>query len=103
MNKLQATSRTILFFEASDKRDEAQQVDRLGYADPKYDHAEASQWFSRINADWGLVESAVKRDIQPDRHFQSAHYLYVDGHVDLITAAQIDEWIDAKVDFAKPE
>lgn len=103
MNKLQATSRTILFFEASDKREAMYQDDRLGYADPKYDHAEASQWFSQINIDWGFVTTTVKRDIQPNRHFESAHYLYVDGHVDMLAAAQIDEWIEAEIDFAKPE
>jgi prepilin-type processing-associated H-X9-DG protein len=103
LNKLQATSRTIVFFEASDKREDPDEENRLEFADPKYDHAEASQWFSQINIDWGFVESVVKRDIQPDRHFQSAHYLYVDGHVDLLSAAQIDEWITAKFDFARPE
>ncbi len=103
INKLQATSRTIIFFEAFDKREEPGEVDRLAFADAKYDHAEASQWFSQINIEWGFVNSAVKRDIQPDRHFQSAHYLYADGHVDLLTAVQIDEWVAAKFDFAKPE
>ena len=32
-----------------------------------------------------------------------AHYLYADGHVDVIAAAQIDEWIDNLHNFAKPE
>jgi prepilin-type processing-associated H-X9-DG protein len=103
INKLQATSRTLIFFEAFDKREDSQQEHRLEYADPKYDHAEASQWFSKINLDWHLVHDAVKRDIRPDRHATGAHYLYVDGHVDMITAVQIDEWIDAEYDFAKPQ
>ncbi len=38
-----------------------------------------------------------------DRHNDTAHYLYVDGHVDVIAAAQINEWIDAGYEFAKPE
>ena len=103
IDKLQATSRTLIFFEAFDKREDPEQKNRLGFADPKYDHAEASQWFSKINLDWGIVGEAVKRDIQPDRHTSGAHYLYVDGHVDMITAAQIDEWIYAEFDFAKPQ
>ena len=103
IDKLQATSRTLIFFEAFDKRDDPEQENRLEFADPKYDHAEASQWFSKINLDWGIVGEAVKRDIQPDRHASGAHYLYVDGHVDMITAAQIDEWIYAEFDFAKPQ
>jgi prepilin-type processing-associated H-X9-DG protein len=103
INKLQATSRTLIFFEAFDKRDDAKLQNRLEFAEPKYDHAEASQWFSKINLDWGIVGDAVKKDIQPDRHTTGAHYLYVDGHVDTITAAQIDEWIYAEFDFAKPQ
>jgi prepilin-type N-terminal cleavage/methylation domain-containing protein/prepilin-type processing-associated H-X9-DG protein len=103
INKLQSTSKTLIFFEASDKREDSKQENRLEYADPKYDHAEASQWFSQINLDWGLVESAVKRDIQPDRHSDGAHYLYVDGHVDWTASAQVEEWIDTKFDFAKPQ
>jgi prepilin-type processing-associated H-X9-DG protein len=103
IDKLQAMSRTLIFFEAFDKRDDAKLQNRLEFADPKYDHAEASQWFSKINLDWGIVGDAVKRDIQPDRHTTGAHYLYVDGHVDTITEAQIDEWIYAEFDFAKPQ
>jgi prepilin-type processing-associated H-X9-DG protein len=103
INKLQATSRTLIFFEASDKREDSNQEHRLEYADPKYDHAEASQWFSEINLDWGLVKASLHRDIQPDRHANGAHYLYVDGHVEMIPNAQIDEWVDDQVDFAKPQ
>jgi prepilin-type processing-associated H-X9-DG protein len=103
INKLQATSRTLIFFEAFDKREDNKQEHRLEYADPKYDHAEASQWFSQINLDWDLVDAAVKRDIQPDRHATGAHYLYVDGHVEMITAAQVEEWIDTQIDFARPQ
>jgi prepilin-type processing-associated H-X9-DG protein len=103
INKLQATSRTLIFFEAFDKREDARLQNRLEFADPKYDHAEASQWFSKINLDWGNVGDSVKRDIQPDRHTNGAHYLYVDGHVEAIPAAQIDEWIYAEYDFARPQ
>jgi len=107
LHKLQATIRTLVFFEAADHReqdvrDDSKQ-DRFQLADPKYDHAEASQWFSQINRDWDLVEGNVKANIQPDRHFEAAHYLYADGHVDVIQAAQVDEWIEANYDFAKPE
>jgi prepilin-type processing-associated H-X9-DG protein/prepilin-type N-terminal cleavage/methylation domain-containing protein len=104
LNKLQATSRTIIFFEAFDAREDPRQENRLEYADPMKDHAEASQWFSQFNMGYpGFVELAVKRDIQPERHSESAHYLYVDGHVELLAAAQIGEWINQKFDFAKPE
>jgi prepilin-type processing-associated H-X9-DG protein len=98
INKLQATSRTIVVFEGADEPEPEED-------DPpaKYDHVHASQWFSPLNVKLHDVARQVKRDIQPDRHFAAANYLYVDGHVDVIAAAQIEEWIDAGVDFAKPE
>ncbi len=113
INKLQATSRTIVAMESCDHRssDPAKidprkfdaAKDEFVYAHPKYDHAHCSQWFSQLNKDWELVETAVKDDIQPDRHFKSSHYLYVDGHVDTIAASQIDDWIKDEFDFARPE
>jgi prepilin-type N-terminal cleavage/methylation domain-containing protein/prepilin-type processing-associated H-X9-DG protein len=98
INKLQATSRTIVVFEGADKPEPKED-------DPpsKYDHVHASQWFSPLNIRLDDVARQVKRDIQPDRHFAAANYLYVDGHVDVVTAAQVEEWIDAEFDFARPE
>jgi prepilin-type N-terminal cleavage/methylation domain-containing protein/prepilin-type processing-associated H-X9-DG protein len=113
INKLQATSRTIIVMEATDHRDlnpskgDPHQYDAVKdeypYAHPKYDHAHGSQWFSQLNKDWGLVESAVKSEVQIDRHHEGSHYLYADGHVDMISAAQVEEWIHKHFDFAKPE
>jgi prepilin-type N-terminal cleavage/methylation domain-containing protein/prepilin-type processing-associated H-X9-DG protein len=98
INKLQATSRTIVVFEGADKPEPEED-------DPpsKYDHVHASQWFSPLNIRLDDVARQVKRDIQPDRHFAAANYLYVDGHVDVIPAAQVEEWIDAEIDFALPQ
>ena len=93
MSQLQATTRTIVIMEGANKR----------AADPKYDHAHASQWFSELNQSWGLVATAVYTDIQPDRHSSASHYLYADGHVDVIPAGQIGQWIDKNINFAKPE
>lgn len=111
LNKLLATSRTMIAMEGADRRDVPDPdphkydatKDEFVFAHPKYDHAHASQWFSQLNLDWGLVESAVKTDLQLDRHFHTSNYLYVDGHVDVISAAQVDAWIDANFEFAKPE
>ena len=106
-NKLRATSRTIVAFEGADKREQDpfsyRDDRRFDYADPKYEHAHCSQWFSPLFVENGLVETAVKKDIQPDRHVEAAHYLYADGHVAVIAAAQIDEWIATEFNFAKPE
>lgn len=111
--KLLASTRTIVMFEGADRRrpdplkGDPHQYDATKdsfiYADPKYDHAHASQWFSQLNRDLGLVDQAVKNDIQPDRHFEAANYLYADGHVDMILAEAVDQWIATNNDFAKPE
>lgn len=99
INKLQATSRTIVALEGAERVDSK----RNPIVDAKYEHAHASQWFSELNCQLGIVETAVKNDIKPDRHFQASYYLYADGHVGSIAAAQVAEWIDSKFNFAKPE
>jgi prepilin-type N-terminal cleavage/methylation domain-containing protein/prepilin-type processing-associated H-X9-DG protein len=93
MNKVTATSRTIVVFEIADKQ----------AASPDVEHAHCSQWFDQINIDWDRVESKVRTDIQLERHADAAHYLFLDGHVDLIPADQIITWIDEEFDFAKPD
>ena len=76
---------------------------RVHYAHPNTNTPTARSGFRSCSSTNGLVEQQVKNDIQPDRHAEVAHYLYADGHVDVIAAAQIDEWIAAEYDFAKPE
>jgi prepilin-type processing-associated H-X9-DG protein len=93
LNKLRATSRTIVVMEGADERG----------LEAKYDHAHAMQWFSELNLRWGLVEFAVLRDIEPKRHRGAAHYLYADGHVDVIPASHIAAWIAKNHNFATPE
>jgi prepilin-type N-terminal cleavage/methylation domain-containing protein/prepilin-type processing-associated H-X9-DG protein len=109
-NKLQATSRTIVAFEGADQRYHPGNPhaydatkDEFLYAHPKYEHAHCSKWFSASSIQDDLVDVQVMNDIQPDRHTDHAHYLYADGHVDLITAAQVHEWIENLHEFAKPE
>jgi prepilin-type N-terminal cleavage/methylation domain-containing protein/prepilin-type processing-associated H-X9-DG protein len=107
INKLQATSHTLVIFEGADKREQNQYTyrddRRMDYAKPSYDHAHASSWFSASNVADGVVRNSVWADIQPNRHLDTSHYLYVDGHVQVIAAAQIDAWIDECFNFARPE
>jgi prepilin-type processing-associated H-X9-DG protein len=51
----------------------------------------------------GVVLQEIKREIQIDRHLDTAHYLYLDGHVETHSAGQIGQWADDKFDFAKPQ
>jgi general secretion pathway protein G len=91
-DKLKATSKTMVVFEGSDQRS----------TDFRNEHVHASEWFSPINRKLDLVKWQIERDIQPNRHHDTAHYLFADGHLEVIPASQIYEWIDAGYDFAKP-
>jgi prepilin-type processing-associated H-X9-DG protein len=112
-DKLQATSKTIIMFEGADFRHQDpkkgdphqydSETDAYIHAVSTIDHTHSSQWFSPLNRALKLVDQAVKNDIQPDRHFDTANYLYADGHVEVIPAATVDEWIAAGTDFGKPE
>jgi prepilin-type N-terminal cleavage/methylation domain-containing protein/prepilin-type processing-associated H-X9-DG protein len=109
-NRLLATSKTIVAFEGADQRYHPGDPhrynaakDEFEYARPSYEHAHCSKWFSAASIRDGLVDAQVKKDIQSDRHSNSALYLYADGHVDLVTTAQVDEWIESLHNFGKPE
>jgi prepilin-type processing-associated H-X9-DG protein len=104
INKLLATSRTIVAFEGADEPEPNPKTSGDGPAlAVTRDHAHASQWFSQKNIDFGWVGLRVKNDIQLDRHFKCSNYLYADGHVDVIPATQIEEWIDILKNFGLPE
>ena len=93
INQLSATSRTIVAFEISEA-----QAPR-----PEFEHAHCSQWFSPLNVSWGLVPSLVRKDIELTRHAVGSHYLYLDGHVELLAEEQILAWISDNHNFARPE
>jgi prepilin-type processing-associated H-X9-DG protein len=72
-------------------------------AKPEYEHTHATDWFSPINRLDGVVLQEIKREVQIDRHQQSAHYLYLDGHVESLSSGQIRQWVAEEFNFAKPQ
>jgi prepilin-type processing-associated H-X9-DG protein len=100
LRQLQSTSATMLHFEA---RDAANSELDSPKNMPEFDHAHASEWFKPINVKTGLVQLMVERDICLERHATGSHYLFVDGHVELISGDQIRQWVADGVPFAKPE
>src|SRR3972149_533631 len=82
LRQIQTTSRTISLFEIAD---------RLS-PDPSNEHVHASNWFAPLFVQLGEVLYQIQQEVQIDRHQQSAHYLYLDGHVDAVSAAQISQW-----------
>lgn len=102
LNKLDATSRTMIVFEAANPPyGEWEHVE--DDAKNFYDHVHATEWFRSLNVQLGIVGQMIERDIQLDRHGETANYLYADGHVEAISASQIYEWISQNFNFAKPE
>ncbi|HEY6565112.1 MAG TPA: hypothetical protein VIY86_11480, partial [Pirellulaceae bacterium] len=93
LQKLKATSRTMVQFEGSDSRSTAFQNE----------HAHTSTWFSPLNREDGLVLYFIKHDLQLDRHMNGAHYLYADAHVVWLDENQIATWVDEDFEFARPE
>jgi prepilin-type N-terminal cleavage/methylation domain-containing protein/prepilin-type processing-associated H-X9-DG protein len=96
LHRMPATSRTITVFTGSD---------RLG-ASVFSDHTHSRNWFRTTTGVW----SRILADIQPDRfgggppeHTAGvANYLYADGHVETIPAADVRRWADSGHNFARP-
>jgi prepilin-type processing-associated H-X9-DG protein len=67
------------------------------------EHAHSADWFSPLWQQMGRVMIQIKSDVQIDRHFGTANYAFVDGHVETISAEQIQQWVDDKFEFARPQ
>lgn len=66
------------------------------------DHVHCYDWFSTSNLKGGLTWNAINYDITTSRHSDAAHYLYADGHVELIDSATIMQWVAQKNNFPRP-
>jgi len=98
-NKLSATHSTIVMFEArATALDQGNQID----------HLHCHDWFSEENllhngASEHYVWDAVQKELAVDRHSHTtANYLYADGHVEVISADQIEQWCSEGHNFAIP-
>lgn len=77
----------------------------------KNDHTHGWEWFSGYNLQYQspslpLVWEAYVKQVAPERHpGNTANYLFGDGHVELISAEQIQQWClegTASENFARP-
>jgi prepilin-type processing-associated H-X9-DG protein/prepilin-type N-terminal cleavage/methylation domain-containing protein len=92
---LSETQRTIMLLEATES------------AAFTFDHVDAHVWFDeehlKYNSTERTVWNSVRAEVAVDRHLgEVANYLYADGHVEPISAAQIAEWCDTEFNFARP-
>jgi len=88
-----STTKTIAMFEIDDKLSPT----------PANEHVHASLWFVPYFVQEKMVLDEIEREVQIDRHFKSAHYLYLDAHVEAISAQQIADWADEGYNFALPQ
>jgi prepilin-type N-terminal cleavage/methylation domain-containing protein/prepilin-type processing-associated H-X9-DG protein len=93
LREVAATSRTIQTMEIADALP----------AKVELEHTHSTEWFAPLNMLDDIVLEEIQREVQIDRHLQSAHYLFLDAHVESISADQIASWAAAGFDFAKPQ
>jgi prepilin-type processing-associated H-X9-DG protein len=102
--KLKSTSKTIVAFELS----ELQDVGAMRSGDPAdidvfKDHVHSFSWFNASNITAGRVFKYISREVAVDRHAEHSHFLYADGHVELISSEQVSAWAAEPFDFSKPQ
>jgi prepilin-type N-terminal cleavage/methylation domain-containing protein/prepilin-type processing-associated H-X9-DG protein len=97
--QLEATSRTMLLFEGADPPKLPVPLSKLR----EVEHTHSSEWFSELNLNRDLVMWSVQQDVLTDRHQMGANYAFVDGHVEMIQASQIEQWVAEKFNFALPQ
>lgn len=96
LNKLKATSRTIVAFELADLR--APSIED--------DHVHSHHWFKPLHVLQKRVYDTMKSDVSTDRHHGSVtHFLYADGHVGVVADTEIAQWCDTQTatdNFVRP-
>jgi prepilin-type N-terminal cleavage/methylation domain-containing protein/prepilin-type processing-associated H-X9-DG protein len=88
INKIKSTTRTIAMFEAADNSNIR-------------DHVHSYDWF---NGDPTHIFDGISQDVAVRRHHgSSANYLFLDAHVETISADQIYTWCLQQFNFARPQ
>jgi prepilin-type N-terminal cleavage/methylation domain-containing protein/prepilin-type processing-associated H-X9-DG protein len=101
--KMRETSKSILCFELHEKRDKvAMDQDQPSLVSLAADHVHSFSWFKKTNITKGLVLEAIENEINISRHAGNSHFLYADGHVDLVSEEQVAEWATTGFNFALP-
>jgi prepilin-type processing-associated H-X9-DG protein len=101
--KVTAMSRTVVAFELAESKDVgAVKTQSPADIDPYNDHVHSFNWFKASNIAAGLVYQAVRAEVAVERHSESTHFLFADGHVDLISSATIQAWATQPFNFALP-
>ncbi len=101
--KVASMSQTVVAFELSEKKDSgAERTGNPADIDPYNDHVHSFNWFTMSNQNQKKVMEAIANEVAIDRHHETTHFLYADGHVALIPVEQLQQWVDQPFNFAKP-
>jgi prepilin-type processing-associated H-X9-DG protein len=98
-NARQRTSTTFEYFEhaGGSQRPHQHMVSGLEPA------SNPENWFTPSNISAGTVLPSVRRYIAYARHIGgTANYLFLDGHVESISATVIEDWVTQGYNFAEP-
>ena len=103
LRKIKATYQTIVAFELAEIKDIGAM--RSGNPNDIYefnDHVHSFNLFRNSNIKKKLVMTAIENEVAVQRHHGTTHFLYADGHVDLVPVEQIGRWAEEGVNFALP-
>lgn len=101
--KVAALSQTIVAFELSEVCDAVAIQSGLAQDMDVYDdHVHSFNWFRNQLVREGKVFSTISNEIAVDRHAGTTHFLYGDGHVEVISKQQIAAWASQPFNFAIP-
>nr|WP_315861145.1 hypothetical protein [Aeoliella mucimassa] len=90
---LPETHNTIVLFEAAD----------TSAVEIQFDHVHSPEWYEEDKPTGRDRLAAIEHEVAIGRHSDTvANYLYADGHVQAIAAAQIAEWAEESFHFARP-
>ncbi len=103
LRKVVSTHDTIVAFELAEIKDAAaMKTGDPNNIDVYNDHVHSWNWFATSTLNAGLAMTAIGNEIAIERHNGTTHFLYADGHVDLVPSEQVARWVDLRFNFAKP-
>ena len=107
-NKLSATSKTVMMFEAASEEEHAEEEGHEEEHEEHHhaeDHTDSPEWFEpwpTSDAEKLATVEKIHSQVALERHSGSSHFLYADGHVELVSDGQVHEWVAVPFDFARP-
>ncbi|HEY2895214.1 MAG TPA: type II secretion system protein [Pirellulales bacterium] len=98
--KVKSMSKTVVAFELAENKDQgAMRTQNPADIDVFNDHVHSFSWFTTSNINKNLVFTAISAEIALDRHSDTTHLLYADGHLQRVPVEQVREWTEPATIF----